>query len=207
MAVALAPVVAASSVGEEVTHEVVRAVQDALARNEGDNGRTLKLTKEFLRSNPPEFLREERPLEVESWLEQITKTLAMLRVEDEGLRVSLATFQLKESANYWWKYVKGTVGATRVAFTEAFLAKNFPLSAQERLREQFVELRQDAIHLAQFEMRFTSTSRFAPELVATEEHHCYEFKRRLRNGIREKVVGSMWRNYFSLVQAAAHVEV
>ncbi|XP_028103744.1 uncharacterized protein LOC114302865 [Camellia sinensis] len=130
----------------------------------------------------------------------------MLRVEDEGLRVSLATFQLTGDANYWWKYVKGTVGATWVVFTKAFLAKYFPSSARERLREQFVELRQGVISLAQFEMRFTSLSRFAPELVATEEHRCYEFERQLRDDIQEKVVGSMWKNYFALVEAAAHVE-
>ncbi|XP_028060636.1 dammarenediol II synthase-like [Camellia sinensis] len=55
-------------------------------------------------------------------------------------------------------------------------------------------------------MRFTSFSRFAPELVATEERCCYEFERRLRDDIWEKVVGSMWENYFDLVEAAAHAE-
>lgn len=205
-AVPLPSAVAASAVSEEFAREVVRAVQGALARNEEDNRRILKLTKEFLRSNPPEFLGEARPLEAESWLEQITKTLDMLRVKDEGLRISLATFQLKGDANYWLKYVKGTIDATWIAFTEAFLAKYFPPSALERLRKQFVELRQDAALLAQFEMRFTSLSRFAPELVATEERRCYEFEGRLRDDIREKVARSMWKNYFALVEAAAHVE-
>ncbi|KAF5956053.1 hypothetical protein HYC85_008909 [Camellia sinensis] len=37
-AVPLPPAVAASAIGEEVAREVVRVVQDALARNEGDNG-------------------------------------------------------------------------------------------------------------------------------------------------------------------------
>ncbi|XP_028084147.1 uncharacterized protein LOC114285297 [Camellia sinensis] len=171
IAVPLAPVVTVSAIGEEVACEVVRAVQDALARNEGDNRRTLKLTKEFLRSNPPEFLGEARSLEAESWLEQITKTLDMLRVEDEGLRVSLATFLLKGDANYWWKYVKGIVGATWVAFTDAFLAKYFPHSARE------------------------------------EERRCYEFERRLRDDIREKVVRSKWKNYYDLVEVVVHAEV
>ncbi|XP_028110227.1 uncharacterized protein LOC114308767 [Camellia sinensis] len=166
MAVPLALVVTASAIGEGFAREVVRVLQDALARNEGDNGHTLKLTK-------------------------ITKTLDMLRVEDEGLRVSLVTFQLKGDAKYWWKYVKGTVGATWVTFTEAMSAKYFPPSTLEGLREQFVELPQGTTPLAQFEMRFTSLSRFAPELVATKERRCYEFERRLSDDIREKVIGSM----------------
>ncbi|XP_028058972.1 uncharacterized protein LOC114262775 [Camellia sinensis] len=207
MAVPLAPVVTASAVGEEVAREIVRAVQDALARNEGDNGRTLKLTKEFLHSTPLGFLGEVKPLEVESWLEQITKTLYMFRVEDEGLRISLATFQLKGDANYWWKYAKNTIDAMWVAFTKVFLAKYFPHSTRERLREQFVELRQDAIPLAQFEMRFTSLSMFAPKLMATEERRCYEFEQRLRTKILFKVTGNMIREYDCLVEAAAHVEI
>lgn len=99
-----------------------------------------------------------------------------------------------------------TVGATWVAFTEAFLAKYFPPSARERLGKQFVELRQDVTPLAPFEMRFTSLSRFAPELVVTEERRCYEVKRQLRDDIWEKVVKSKWKNYFDLVEATAHAE-
>lgn len=94
-AVPLAPAVAASAVGEDVAREIVRKVQDALACTEGGSGYALKLTKEFFRSGLPEFVGEAKPLEAESWLEQITKTLDMLRVEEEELRVSLATFQLK----------------------------------------------------------------------------------------------------------------
>ncbi|KAF5932586.1 hypothetical protein HYC85_028757 [Camellia sinensis] len=205
-AVPLAPAVAASAVGEVVASEIVRAVQDALARTEGGSGHALKLTKEFFRSGPPEFVGEAKPLKAESWLEQITKTLDMLRVEDEELRVSLATFQLKSDASYWWKNAKNNVGSTWVAFTEAFLAKYFPPSARERLRDQFLELRQDDTPVAQFEMRFASLSRFAPELVATEERRCFEFERRLCFDIREKVAGSFWKDYYYLVKAAAHME-
>ena len=120
----------------------------------------------------------------------------MLRVEEEELRVSLATFQLKSDASYWWKYAKNNVGSTWVAFTEDFLAKYFPPSAQERFRDQFLELRQDDTPVAQFEMRFASLSRFAPELVATEERRCFEFERRLCFDIREKVAGSFWKDYY-----------
>lgn len=54
----------------------------------------------------------------------------MLKVEDEGLSISLASFQLKGDARYWWKYAKNTVGNTWVPFTEAFLAKYFPSFAR-----------------------------------------------------------------------------
>ena len=60
--------------------------------------------------------------------------------------------------------------------------------------------------MAQFEMLCDSLSRFAPELVTTEERRCFEFERRLCFDIREKVAGSLWKDYYTLVEAAAHVE-
>ena len=42
--VPLVPAVAASAVGEDIVREIVRAVQDALARTEGGSGHALKLT-------------------------------------------------------------------------------------------------------------------------------------------------------------------
>ena len=65
-AVPLAPVVAASTVGEDVAREIVRAAQDTLARTEGSSGHALKLTTECFRSGPPEFMGEANPLEAES---------------------------------------------------------------------------------------------------------------------------------------------
>ena len=60
--------------------------------------------------------------------------------------------------------------------------------------------------MAEFEVTFTSLSRFAPELVVTEEHHCLEFEKRLRTGLMYKVARSMTRDYGRLVQSAAHLE-
>ena len=74
------------------------------------------------------------------------------------------------------------------------------------MREQFIELHQDATPVAQFEMRFTSLSRFAPELVATEERRWFEFENLLCFDIRERIAGSFGKDYYSLVEAAAHVE-
>ena len=50
-------------------------------------------------------------------------------------------------------------------------------------------------------------SRFAPELVASEERHCIEFEKRLTRGLKMRVGGSMIRDYGRLVDAAAHMEI
>ncbi|XP_028075101.1 uncharacterized protein LOC114277399 [Camellia sinensis] len=59
--------------------------------------------------------------------------------------------------------------------------------------------------VAEFEVAFSSLSRFAPELVATEEHRCIAFEQRLRTKILFKVARNMIRVYDRLVKAATHV--
>ena len=44
--------------------------------------------------------------------------------------------------------------------------------------------------MAEFEATFTSLARFAPELVAPEERHCFELERKLRRGLKLRVGGS-----------------
>ncbi|KAF5931247.1 hypothetical protein HYC85_032120 [Camellia sinensis] len=122
--VPLAHALATSAVGKEVARDIVRAVRDALAHSERGGGRTLKLIKEFLRTNPPEFLGDLKPLEVEDCLR----------------------------------------------------------------------------------LRFTNLSTFAPKLAATNERHCFELEWRSCDDVWGKVVGAMYRDYHTLVEAVAHVE-
>ena len=60
--------------------------------------------------------------------------------------------------------------------------------------------------MAEFEAIFISLSRFASELVATEERRCLEFDKRLRTELMFKVVGSMIRDYGRLVEVTAHLD-
>ncbi|KAF5931869.1 hypothetical protein HYC85_028040 [Camellia sinensis] len=83
---------------------------------------------------------------------------------------------------------------------------DFPPSAREELRKQFVELRQGTTPLVRFERWFSNLLRFAPELVETEELRCFEFESKLRGDIRDRIAGSWHRSYRVLVEAAAHVE-
>ena len=52
------------------------------------------------------------PLKADEWLEQMTKTFEMLGIEDGGLKVTSASFQLKGDAGQWWKFVRGRIGGT-----------------------------------------------------------------------------------------------
>ena len=76
---------------------------------------------------------------------------------------------------------------------------DFPPSAREELRKQFVELRQGTTPLVRFERWFGNLSRFAPELGKTEGLRCLEFESRLCDDIRERIARSWHRSYSVLV--------
>ena len=61
--------------------------------------------------------------------------------------------------------------------------------------------------VAKFKAVCSSLSRFAPELVATEERRCIEFEKKLKTKIMFKLVGNMIREYDRLVETATHIEI
>lgn len=57
------------------------------------------MKREFFLSNLDEFLGDSKePLKANEWLEQMVKPFKMLGIEDDGLNVTLASFQLKRDA-------------------------------------------------------------------------------------------------------------
>ena len=106
----------------------------------------------------------------------------------------------------WWKYARGRIGVDWEAFVNAFQDKFLPPTAREKLRDQFLKLKQLNTPVAEFEANFTCLSRFAPELVATEERCCIEFKKRLRSRLLFKAAGSMIGDYGRLVETTTHIE-
>lgn len=117
------------------------------------------LKREFFRSNPDEFLGDPKePLKMDEWLDQIVKTFEMLDIEDGGLRVTLASFQLKGDAGQWWKYAPRFIGGTWEAFVDTFQDKFLPPTIRKKLRDQFSKLVRLNTLVAEFEATFTSST-------------------------------------------------
>ena len=121
--------------------DILRAANPAQAVVAADTGPSF-LKREFFRSHPDEFLGDpSKPLKADEWLEQTTKTFEMLGIEDEGLKVTLASFQLKGDAGQWWKFIKARVGGTWEAFVNAFQERYLSPAVREKLRDQFCQLK------------------------------------------------------------------
>ena len=85
--------------------------------------------------------------------------------------------------------------------------KFLPPVVREKLRVQFCQLKQLNTPVVEFEAVFISLSRFAPELVVSEERRCLEFEKKLRTWLKLRVAESMTWKYGCLVDAAAHLEI
>ncbi|XP_028092166.1 uncharacterized protein LOC114292411 [Camellia sinensis] len=142
------------------------------------------LERKFFRSNLNKFVGDlKEPLKADEWLEQM------------------------DDAGQWQKFVKVHIGVTWEAFVTVFQDKFLPPMTKEKLRDQFLKLKQLRTLVVEFEVAFTSLSRFVPELVETEEHRCIEFEERLRIRLLFKVIGSMIRDYGHLMESATYLEV
>ncbi|XP_028105921.1 uncharacterized protein LOC114304978 [Camellia sinensis] len=198
-----------------LAREMARALRESMnilraetqARENVVETRASFFTREFLRAKPDEFYGGPEPKKVGEWLKQIVKTFEMLHIEDSELRVTLASYYLKGDAGQCWKYAKGRIEPAWETFVVAFQDKYLPPTVRERLGQEFKDLKQLNMSMAEFEAAFSICPGLAPELVATEEHRYIEFEQRLRTKILFKVAGNMIRNYDRLVEAAARVEI
>ena len=70
-------------------------VENQVQAQDAEAGQSFLKTK-FFRSNSDEFLGDPKePLKLDDWLKQMMKTFEILGIEDDRLRVTLASFQLK----------------------------------------------------------------------------------------------------------------
>ena len=164
---------------------------------------------DFVRIAPPTFTGEGDPILAEKWEEQILKHLDALEVKDDATRIRLATFQFRDSAESWWTSIKDTRDVSKLAwkeFSSLFLDRFFPMVVQEQKRKEFATLLQRTMSVTEYEIKFTSLSRFAKDMVAEEKWKCRKFEEGLVPDIAELVVVHAYTNYRALVDGALRAE-
>ncbi|XP_057504722.1 uncharacterized protein LOC130788172 [Actinidia eriantha] len=74
------------------------------------------------------------------------------------------------------------------------------------LREQFERLEQGTMIVSEYAMKFQALSRFAPELVSTEEKKCTRFIRGLDDSIQKFVMSGGHTNFVAVLELARNLE-
>nr|XP_027118538.1 uncharacterized protein LOC113735747 [Coffea arabica] len=141
----------------------------------------------FLKFGPPKFYGGPEPEVAEGWWERISDIFAALTEERQ---VTFAAFQFEGVARSWWNLIRinwdrNHIPRTWANFTREFNAKFLPPLIQEKREDDFIKSRQGMVSVVEYEIQFTKLSRFAPELVATEQRRIRRFVQGLNVEIHE----------------------
>jgi len=96
---------------------------------------------DFRRLQSAVFTGEERPLDAEQWLIDITDLLKVARVPEEN-QVKVAKIQLKDVSRTWWLAEEARLDQpiTWDQFSKNFYDRFFPTTTQKDMEEQFIQL-------------------------------------------------------------------
>ncbi|XP_074346582.1 uncharacterized protein LOC141685376 [Apium graveolens] len=138
--------------------------------------------KQFQSVKPLEFKGSADPTKARSWLKEMEKAVALVKVEADQ-KTEFSSYFLKGEANYWWESKKareceGVVTWDR--FTELLLEKYFPHYMKNQMEIKFLELKQGNLSVTDYEAKFTELARFVPEQVDTDEKWAKGFQQGLK---------------------------
>ncbi|KAF7141415.1 hypothetical protein RHSIM_Rhsim06G0134400 [Rhododendron simsii] len=157
------------------------------------------------------------PSDAEEWLKAVERVLNAMGVTD-AQKVTLATFSLKGEARDWWESFErqwtaplpGVIPAVpRVVtwdrFVKGFNDHYFPKSWKLDQEAAFIDLKQGSMTVPEYEARFAKLSKYAPDLVSTEEKRCQRFRKGLLPKVATRLTTYKQEEYARLVEMARMV--
>ncbi|XP_027155789.1 uncharacterized protein LOC113756225 [Coffea eugenioides] len=177
-----------------------------MSNQEGED-RVLEWFQKFA---PPKFIGGPNPDLAEGWLDRMLDIFPALRYSEER-QISFAAFQFEGAARAWWNVIKAKwereqIPCTWINFTREFNEKYLPPIVQEMREDDFIRLRQGASSVAEYEIQFTKLSRFAPELVLTEQKRISRFIQGLNVEIQEALAATQLDTFIQALQKAQRIE-
>nr|XP_027068159.1 uncharacterized protein LOC113693729 [Coffea arabica] len=165
----------------------------------------------FLKFGPPKFYGGSEPEITEGWWERISDIFAALNYPEER-QVTFAAFQFEGAARSWWNLVRTNwdrnhTPRTWANFTREFNVKFLPPLIQEKREDDFIKCKQGAMSVAEYEIHFTKLSRFALELVATEQRRVRRFVQSLNVEVQEGLAAVRIDTFADAVEKTQRVEV
>ncbi|XP_071905657.1 uncharacterized protein [Coffea arabica] len=177
-----------------------------LGNHEGED-RALERLQKFL---PPKFLGGPNPDIAESWLEQMLDIFAALGYPEEW-QIAFVVFQFEGAVRARWNVIRAKWDReqtpwTWANFTREFNEKYLPPLVQERREDEFIRLCQGTMSVAEYETQFIKLSRFAPELVLTDQRRIRRFVQDLNVEIQEALATAQLETYSQAIEKAQRIE-
>nr|XP_027078768.1 uncharacterized protein LOC113702032 [Coffea arabica] len=176
----------------------------------GNNDRENRALERFHKFVPPKFVGGPNPDIPECWLDRMLDIFAALGYTEER-QISFAVFQFEGAARTWWNVIKAKWERERtpwtwVNFTREFNEKYLPPIVQERREDEFIRLRQGMSSVAEYETQFTKLSRFAPDLVLTEQKRIRRFIQGLNVELQEALAAAQVDTFSQALEKAQRIE-
>ncbi|KAK4382169.1 Transposon Ty3-G Gag-Pol polyprotein [Sesamum angolense] len=148
------------------------------------------------------------PAEVEEWLRNTERVLDRIEcTSEQKLRYAVSLFE--KDALDWWETISGSknhpITLTWNNFLKEFADKYTPPVYRNHKMVEFLELKQNELSVAGYELQFVRLSKYATEEVSTDELRRDRFERGLRLEIREKIAIKP-PSYGALLEAALRAE-
>ena len=167
-----------------------------------------KLLKEFKEQDPPSFDGKPDPVAAELWIESVEKKFDILDIP-QRFRVEFATYMFEGAATQWWKMQLDDLGnrnPTWQEFENMFLNYYVPEDYRLGKVNDFFELSQGNMSVAEYQAKFVSLSRYAPEVVADPRARTAKFIRGLRPRLREALAPMLLTDFAAAAAAARNTE-
>ncbi|XP_043697018.1 uncharacterized protein LOC122647759 [Telopea speciosissima] len=137
------------------------------------------------------------------WISDLEKVYEVIRCTN-AQKVMCATFMLQGEADQWWKMTKPILEAgdrqiTQDEFKVAFDHKFFPPCVKQKKIFEFMHLTQGSQTVMMYERKFEELSRYAPQMVSTEEMKAQQSEQGLRVEIQKSISPMQLKTYAEVV--------
>ena len=124
-------------------------------------------------------------------------------------KLECATSLLQDEAYQWW--VSMTRTAPLESITWKFFSDEFKKHYVGRIylanmRREFHNLRQRQMSVTEYQREFTRLSKYAPEILVSEEKKCRRFEDGFNDHIRAHVIAFFHEDFSKIVTCALNVE-
>ena len=144
----------------------------------------------------------------QNWLERTERMLVQMHcTPDEGLEC--ATSLLQDEAYQWWVSMTRTSSPGSITwkfFLDEFKKQYVGRIYLANMRREFHNLRQRQMSVTEYQREFTWLSKYAPEILVSEEEKCRRFEDGLNDLIRAHVTGFYNNDFSKIVACALNVE-
>ena len=124
-------------------------------------------------------------------------------------KLECATSLLQDEAYQWWVFVTKTAPSERVTwkfFLDEFKKHYVGRIYLSNMRHEFHNLKQRQMIVTEYLREFTLLSKYAPEILVSEEEKCCRFEDGLNYHIRAHVIAFCHEDFSKIVTWALNVE-